>query len=218
MNAMVHRDYAETGMTVVQMSPLSLTVRSPGGFLPGITLANLTDVSRPRSKTLADAFNRAGLAERTGRGISRMYTALLRVGRDGPDFSKSSDRLVCVELPTTQADLAMARFILGWEQERSRTLSLLDLRVLHEVRLLGGAVLPELIAATHGTPSALRTVVAGLVEVGLLEVRGVGRARRFHLAPAYFRATGSGAAYVRVRGTELIQQEQRVMEYLRAFG
>ena len=123
----------------------------------------------------ADAFKRAGLAERTGRGVSRMYSALLRVGRDGPDFSKSSDRLVCVELPTTQADLAMTRFILGWEQERSRSLS-------------------------------------------LLEVRGVGGSRRYRLQPAYFGATGSAAAYVRVRGTELLQQEQMVTEYLRAFG
>lgn len=218
VNAMVHRDYAETGMTVVQMTPLSLTVRSPGGFLPGVTLANLTEVSRPRSRILADAFKRAGLAERTGRGISRMYSALLRVGRDGPDFSQSSERLVCVELPTTHADLAMVRFILGWEQERSRTLSLLELRVLHEVRLLGAAAFPELVAATDASPSTLRAVLAGLVEVGLLEVRGTGRARRFHLASAYFRATGSAAAYVRVRGTELIQQEQMVTEYLRAFG
>jgi ATP-dependent DNA helicase RecG len=90
-NALVHRDYTRLGPVQVQLTDESLTVSNPGGFPEGITLGNFLRESRPRSPLLADAFARAGLVERTGRGINRMFESTLRIGRDAPDLSRSSD-------------------------------------------------------------------------------------------------------------------------------
>jgi ATP-dependent DNA helicase RecG len=67
-NALVHRDYTMMGAVQVQLTGDSLSVSSPGGFPEGVRLDNLLTVQRPRSPILADAFKRAGVVERTGRG------------------------------------------------------------------------------------------------------------------------------------------------------
>src|SRR5690606_16915808 len=84
-NALVHRDYSELGPVRVHLTDEALRVTSPGGLPPGITLRNLLDESRPRSVILAEAFKRAGIVDRNGRGIHDVYLELLRSGRSGPD-------------------------------------------------------------------------------------------------------------------------------------
>lgn len=65
------------------------------------------ETSQPRSRILADAFKRAGLVERTGRGITRMFEATLRVGRDAPYFRGSTDASVTAEFALTSRDPAL---------------------------------------------------------------------------------------------------------------
>ena len=81
-NALIHRDYTRRGAVHVQCSEEQLEISSPGGFPSGVRLDNLLVAPpHPRSPLLADAFKRAGLVERTGRGINRMFAEQLRVGR-----------------------------------------------------------------------------------------------------------------------------------------
>lgn len=77
-NALVHRDYTAVGPTRVTISEDAFEVTSPGGFPPGVRLDNLLTISQPRSPILADAFRRAGVVERSGRGVSLMF---IRQGR-----------------------------------------------------------------------------------------------------------------------------------------
>ncbi|WP_280265668.1 ATP-binding protein [Nocardia wallacei] len=71
-NALVHRDYTAVGPIRIAINDDSFEVTSPGGFPPGVRLDNLLTVSQPRSPILADAFRRAGIVERSGRGVSLM--------------------------------------------------------------------------------------------------------------------------------------------------
>ena len=52
-----------------------MTISSPGGFIDGVNLKNLLDSrdTHGRNQTLANALKRIGLAERTGRGIDRIF-------------------------------------------------------------------------------------------------------------------------------------------------
>lgn len=69
-----------------------MSISSPGGFLEGISPENILMVSpTPRNVLLAEAAKRIGLAERTGRGIDKIYTAMLRSGHAIPDYSASSN-------------------------------------------------------------------------------------------------------------------------------
>ncbi len=79
-NALIHRDYTALGGVHVQWNDDALEISNPGGFPPGIAVDSLLVAPpRPRNPTLADAFKRAGLVERTGRGINRIFEAQLRL-------------------------------------------------------------------------------------------------------------------------------------------
>ncbi|MBK6971370.1 MAG: putative DNA binding domain-containing protein [Candidatus Microthrix sp.] len=101
----------------------------------GITIHNLLSVPpKPRNPLLADAFKRAGLVERTGRGINRVFAGQLELGRPAPDYSRSTNDRVEVRMRSGPADQELAAFIAS---VRSRNAGMVDLRflqVLHEVR------------------------------------------------------------------------------------
>jgi ATP-dependent DNA helicase RecG len=64
----------------------------------------------------------------------------------------------------------------------------------------------------------VRTTASRLLELGLVEVRGAGRNRRYHLTAAFYRVAEDRNAYVRVRSADPIQQEQMVLSYVTAYG
>ncbi|GAB3076350.1 DNA glycosylase AlkZ-like family protein [Nocardioides zeae] len=216
-NALVHRDYSEIGPVSVQLSEDRFRVRSPGGFPPGITLQNLLDDSKPRSPILAEAFKRAGIVDRAGRGVREMYTQLLRAGRGGPDYSATNDNAVIVQISTSDADLEMVRFVLEYEDADGRSLLLPQLQILHELKATGPQTTAELVEALREAESSVRTHVARLTEMGLVESRGTGRHRRHHLTAAFYRLAQS-SEYVRLRDTDPIQQEHMILAYVDQFG
>lgn len=216
-NALVHRDYSELGPISVRLSDDSLRIASPGGFPPGITFQTLLEESKPRSVILAEAFKRAGLVDRYGRGIPDMYTQLLRFGRNGPDYSSSNDKTVIVSIPTSDADLEMVRFVIEYEDAEQTRLSLLQLRLLHELKAVGGGALPDLAAALGVSDATLRAGLARLMEMGLVERRGNGRSRRFHLTASFYRSA-QASAYVRLQDTDPIQQDRMVLAYVDQWG
>ncbi len=132
-NALVHRDYTVLGPVRVLVSPAELTVINPGGLPRGVELSNLLDISVPRSVILADAFKRAGLVDRAGRGIRRMFQAQLLSGRNEPDYSRTSTALVRVDVPTATANVDMVRFATSYEQGQARQLPLDQMRILAQV-------------------------------------------------------------------------------------
>lgn len=57
-----------------------------------------------------------------------------------------------------------------------------------------------------------------MVERGLVEARGEGKGRTYHLSTAAYRALNESASYVRVSGFEPLQQEQMVLRWVDAHG
>lgn len=218
-NALVHRDYTRIGAIHVQWHDDRLEISSPGGFPPGITLTNfLVAPPRPRSPILADAFKRAGLVERTGRGIGRIFEGQLRIGRQPPDYSRSTADDVVLVLPGGPANLAMVRYVAGQARAAQGPLALEDLIVVSS--LLRERQLTTARAAAilqRGEPEA-RAVLNRLVERGVLQARGQTRGRSYHLSPGAYRALGQGVGYVRARGFEPAQQEQMVLTHVAAHG
>lgn len=216
-NALVHRDYSEPGPVTVQLTDDLFRVKSPGGFPAGITLQNFLDDSKPRSPILAEAFKRAGIVDRAGRGIREMYGQLLRTGRGVPDYSTTNNRAVIVQIGTSDADVEMVRFVLEYEESSSHILQLPQLQILHEIKAMGPETTVELVAATHESESVVRTHLARLAEMGLVESRGNGRSRRHHLTAAFFRLAQS-SAYVRLQDTDPIQQDHMILAFVDQFG
>lgn len=216
-NALVHRDYTELGPVSVHVSDDALTVRSPGGLPAGITLGNLLYETSPRSPVLAEAFKRAGLVDRAGKGVGDMYRTMLSSGRGEPDFSRTTDRSVTVVIPTTGVDLDMARFVVEYERENP-PLELRDLRILHEVRAQGPTTPAELADALDLSLGIVRPALTSLTERGILEVRGAGRSRQYHLSAGFYQRAADRSGYVRLRPLDPIQQQQMILTYVQSYG
>src|SRR5262249_16934846 len=63
-----------------------------------------------------------------------------------------------------------------------------------------------------------RARLAHLVEVGLVEARGEGPGRAYHLSANIYRRLGDKAGYVRQRGFDVVQAEQMVLQYAQSHG
>lgn len=217
-NALVHRDYSALGPTRVQIDDAEFVVSNPGGLPPGVTIQNILDESRPRSPILADAFKRAGLVERKGKGVNEMFEQQLRAGRDAPSYARSTTNSVLVSVPLGTADLDLVRFLLTFENERQRPLGLDQLRVVHEIKEMGSAAPTELAESLSMLLATVRNTSTQLVELGVIESRGVGRSRRLHLTPRFYDLAQDRTAYVRVKDADPIQQERMIGDYVDAYG
>jgi ATP-dependent DNA helicase RecG len=217
-NSLVHRDYTAVGAVQVQLEDGTLVVSNPGGFPEGVTTSNLLVAPpRPRNPLLADAFKRAGLVERTGRGINRVFESQLAIGRPAPDYGRSTDAWVEARLRSGPADRELAGFV-AESRQRGERYSLQDLLVLHEVRQerrISSAQAAELFQVSQ---EEARAVLNELVERGLLEARGERKGRTYHLAAAVYRRLGQKAQYVRTRGFDDLQQEQMVLTFVDRHG
>jgi ATP-dependent DNA helicase RecG len=219
INALVHRDYARLGAVHVRLDDDGLTLSSPGGFVEGITLHNLL-VAAPRSRNplLADIVKRIGLAERTGRGIDRIYEGMLRYGRPAPDYSISDAASVVLVLPKSDADTGFLEMILDHEGKTGTAMPIDSLIILSRLRYERRLTTADLTADTQKPEPATRTALEKLVEADLVEAHGTGRGRTYTLSAKVYRHSGQKAAYVRQAGFDPIQQEQMVLAYIDKHG
>lgn len=218
-NALTHRDYTRLGAVHVRLERDALVVSNPGGFVEGVTLDNLlTTEPRPRNPRLADAFKRIGMVERTGRGVDLIFRGLLRYGRPRPDYSRSDPHGVVLRLPTSDADVQFLRMVLDEEGRLAKPLpidSLVVLAALRRHRRASRRELAELMQKpAHRAVATLET----LVEHGLVEAHGTGKARSYTLSATVYRQVGEPAEYVRQAGFDRLQQEQMVKAYVREHG
>ena len=131
-NALVHRDYARQGAVHVQWHDDRLEISNPGGFPEGVTTENcLIAQPRPRNPLLSDAFKRAGIVERTGRGIDTVFYEQVRNGRRPPHYTADAAGIK-LTLPGGEADVEFVRLVVE-EGRRRRPLELDELLLLHEL-------------------------------------------------------------------------------------
>ena len=219
INAIVHRDYARLGAVHVRLDDDGLTITSPGGFVEGVTLQNLLVVPpRSRNPLLADVVKRIGLAERTGRGIDRIFEGMLRYGRPAPDYSMSDASSVVLQMFRADADTAFLEMILSYEERTGAPMPIDSLIVLSRLRQERRLTTADLVQSTQKSETATRTTLEKLVEAGLVEAQGTGRGRTYILSAKVYKKSGQKAAYIRQAGFEPIQQEQMVLAYIDKHG
>lgn len=217
-NALIHRDYTRLGAVYVQWHDDRIEIASPGGFPEGVRLDNLLVTQpRPRNPLLADAFKRAGIVERTARGIDTIFHEQLRNGRPAPSYGRSNESGVTLVLPGGKANLAFARLV-AEESQAGRPLALDHLLLLNHLWQDRRLATADAAALVQKPEAEARGGLQRLVETGLVEPRGEGKGRSWHLSAATYRRLGEKAAYVRQRGFEPLQQEQMVLQYVTKHG
>ena len=218
VNALVHRDFNRLGAVHIRLDSSGLTISNPGGFVEGVNLQNLL-VADPRSRNplLADAVKRIGLAERTGRGVDRIFEGMLRYGRPAPDYSLSNDFTVSVFLTNAAADLDFLKLVVE-QEDKLGALPIDSLIILSRLREERRLTITELAPSVQKPEANVRATLERLVEAGLLEPHGAGRGRTYTLSARLYRKAGKKAEYVRQAGFEPIQQEQMVLSYIDKHG
>lgn len=82
LNAVVHREYAFSGSTFVNLYDDKLEIMSLGGLPDGISLdAVRLGISQPRNRNLANIFYRLNYIEAYGTGIPRIYSYYRQTGK-----------------------------------------------------------------------------------------------------------------------------------------
>ncbi|MCL5677444.1 MAG: putative DNA binding domain-containing protein [Firmicutes bacterium] len=217
-NALIHRDYTRLGAVHVQWHADRIEISNPGGFPEGVRLDNLlVTAPRPRNPLLADAFKRAGIVERTARGIDTIFYEQLRNGRPAPSYARSDATGVVLVLPGGEANLDFVRVVVE-EGKAGRDLRLDDLLLLNALWQERALTTDEAAQLIQKPEAEARGVLNRLVEDGMVEARGDGKGRAWHLSAATYRRLGDKAAYVRQRGFEPLQQEQMVLQYVEKHG
>ena len=214
VNALVHRDYFRVGAVQVQLQKAALSISSPGGFVEGITPDNiLTTAPTPRNVLLAEAAKRIGLAERTGRGIDKIYTVMLRSGHAIPDYSASTNTSVVLRLNSAELDESYIKMIISEEDRLQRSLPVDALIILSILKTERRATMSHLAAKIQKPITDARSVVEWLIELGMVEGVGNGSARRYMLSSKVYSISNNTAGYIRQRGWDTLQEREMIISH-----
>jgi ATP-dependent DNA helicase RecG len=178
-NALVHRDYDLRGAKCqLVVTGDTVTVKSPGGPLPPITLEQLQAFSAPmlsRNPGLHYVFAKMELAEERGLGIKSLRDRAVQSGLPLPRYAWEDPYLVLSILRSAAASVAILppqaleslgdRAKKGWEWASRR-----------EVITVAAYSL-----AMNITERTAQRDIAGFVDMGLLRKTGSGRSTAYHL-------------------------------------
>ena len=213
VNAFCHRDYTVLKNVRVAIEDEGLTISSPGGFIEGVNLSNLLTVEpHGRNPVLADVLKRIGLAEKTGRGIDRIFEGSIIYGRPLPDYSETTSSYVKLFIQRAEPDLPFAKMISNEERRLGRPLPINSLLILSALQNQRRLNIQEIAATLNVGEPRVKANVEKLVEAGLVEATGSNKARSYILSSKIYKEQDNVIGYVRQTGIDAVKYEAWIME------
>ena len=213
VNAFCHRDYTMLGAVRVLIDDEGMTISNPGGFIDGVNLKNLLTVEpHGRNPALADAMKRIGLAEKTGRGIDRIFEGSIVYGRPWPDYSESTSRNIKLFIQRAKADLPFAKFVADEQNRQGRSLSIYTLMIHSVLYNEKRSTIDRIVEMTNLSENKVRSAMEIMVEYGLVEASGRGKNRSYILGKKIYRENDEAIQYVRQTDIDSIRYPELVMK------
>lgn len=213
VNAFCHRDYSALGSVRVLVDDEGLTISNPGGFIDGVSLENLLTVEpHGRNPALADALKRIGLAEKTGRGIDRIYEGSILYGRPWPDYTESTGSTVKLFLQRAKADMAFTKMIADEQNRQGKPLSINTLMVLSLLKNERRADIERIVEVTNIRENRIRVTLENMIEQGLIEATGRGKQRSFVMSAKLYNESKEAIGYVRQTGIDKVKNPALVLQ------
>ena len=212
INSFCHRDYTILQMNRICIEDDGMIISNPGGFIEGVNLKNLLTVEpHGRNPALADALKRIGLAERTGRGIDKIYEGSIIYGRPLPDYSESTTKYVKLFFPRSKPDMAFTRMIYDEQNRIGHSLSINSLLILSSLRTERQLTVKRMTELTNIASNRAVSVVESLVDSGLVEARGSGRGRTYLLSSKAYKEMNDTKAYVLRTGIDEMKYKELIL-------
>lgn len=213
INAFCHRDYTMLGTVRVLIDDEGMTISSSGGFIDGVTLENLLTVEpHGKNPALADALKRIGLAEKTGRGIDRIYEGSIIYGRPWPDYSESTSTNVRLFIQRAKADDTFTKFIADEQNRLGKPLSIYALMILSLLKNEKRLTIERIAEMTHLAEGKLLGAIENLIEDGLVEGVGSGKSRSYILSAKVYKENNRSIQYVRQTGIDKIAYPEMIIK------
>lgn len=186
MNAFCHADLRIAGPIMVKLYRDRLEIGNNGGFIAGITPDNiLHHQPAARNPLLVEALTRLRLVNRSNLGINRMFSALLREGKEPPIISENGESVTVVFFKR-ELNAAFRLFVAD-ESQAGRDLSvdsLLILQYLLKHAELDTQAVTKLCQRQEGE---LREVLSEMERRNYIEHGGTGRGSYWCLHPELYR-------------------------------
>ena len=195
-NCIAHQDYTMNERILVTENFDRLVFESAGGFYEGVPDSYLTGNVRPRryrNKWLADAMVEVSMIDTMGYGIFEMTKAQMGRYLPLPDYTRSTDERVTLEVLGRPIDVKYSQLLLERSDLDIDTVILLD-RVQKELPITDEAI------------TQLRR--AKLVE---------GRKPNIRVAASVAKATETNVAYTRSKGMAKTQMKELLLAHLAKF-
>lgn len=213
INAFCHRDYTMLGNVRVLIDDEGMSISNPGGFVDGVNLKNLLTVEpHGRNPALADAMKRIGLAEKTGRGIDRIYEGSIIFGRPWPDYSESTSRSVKLFIQRAKPDIPFAKLVADEQNRQGKSLSIYTLMILSVLKIERRSTVSRIVETTNLSENKVRSAVESMLELGLVEASGKGKDRTYILGKKLYRENKKAIQYVRQTDIDSIRYPELVMK------
>lgn len=216
VNAFCHRDYSMLGSVRLAITDEGMTISSPGGFIDGVNLKNLLTVEpHGRNQTLANALKRIGLAERTGRGIDRIFEGSIIYGRPWPDYSESTTTIVKVFIQRAKPNIPFLRMIYEAGRRNGKSLSINSLLILSLIEFEHKVTLQGIIQKINLTETRIKANINKLIEEGLIEEIGSRKNKEYILSKSVYMENNNSIGYVRQSGIDAIRHEEMVLKLVK---
>jgi len=219
LNAVIHRDYLEPGSVYVHHRPREMVISNPGGFVGGITPANILHHEPvARNRLLAEICQAAGLVERAGIGRRRIFIPCLTYGKRPPLYT--ADRhSVTLTLFDGSLDIGLARWI-AEQQQRGRTFDLVALLILTHLKEHAEIDVGEAAEVCQLNRRVMRDRLERLTleKAAWLERRGTGRSVTYRLSHAAATTLIGKKAFVIVRGIDRVRWPELVRTFVEQHG
>lgn len=215
LNALTHRDYSDSGETLVRHSADELSITNPGGFIGGITPQNiLRHEPRARNRTLANAFVKLRLVESSGVGRNRIYRSALVFGKRRPEYAATNES-VTLRIFNRGANPRLARMVSELDAKGAQV-NLDHLLILDALLQNDFIDVSESATVLQLTREDARRVLDAMAsaQLMLLERRGHTATATYHMAKGVATALKGKAAYTRTRGLNPVRFAEMAREYL----
>lgn len=200
INAVAHRDYKLASRSIViKASPERFFIESPGGLLPGITIENILDQKAWRNRTLSEALEKIGLAERAGQGIDDIFEITISEGKGKPDLSKTDNFSVRLIIPAKVQDSKFILFLEKVANEKQITFSTEDLLELEKIRTI-----KKVSNLKHKDK---------FLHLGIIENVGRGRGSQYILSHRYYKHEGKTGIHTRLVGTSREKNKVLILDH-----